>query len=282
MHVNEIVTQKIIKQLEKGKLPWNKQWIGGQHQNISTGHVYSGINPWLLNDVAEENGYKSNYWITQKEMIRQGGRVSKDIYFDRDKHGFVVFSGNVKKSKKVLETQHEDMKKTYFMLRYYKVYNIDTVEGIDFEIPEKLTGELPEPEAIIKDYPVTMLNGGDRAAYSIQLDTIRLPKKELFESLEGYYSVVFHEMVHSTGHETRLKRLSKDDQTSFGSESYSKEELIAELGSAFLMNHCKLDQLKQSAAYIQGWLKPLKSDPQMIISASSQAQKAYDYILGDK
>lgn len=286
MHVNEIVTNKIIEQLEKGVVPWNKPWFSGMPYNPITKTVYSGINPWLLNITSELNGYKSNIWLTQNQFTNLGGRVDKDIYFNKTKTGFCIFFSMIEKNKhKKNKTKEEREQDTYRLLKFYKVYNLDTITGLPEDKVNqwthgKLEGDIPQAEEVIKNYAIEYRQGGNQAYYSPKDDYIQIPNKDNFKNLEGYYSTIFHEMTHSTGHESRLNRFKKDEAVNFGSQDYSKEELVAELGSSFLMNHCQLDHIDQGTAYIQSWLKPLKNDPSFIISASSKAQKAFDLIIG--
>lgn len=270
MTVYEIITKKITDRLEQGKIPWNIPWLAGQPQNLVTKHKYTGINVWMLSMIAEECGYTSPYWITQKEMVKRGGRVPKEIYFDREKHGLVVFSKTVEK-----KTSTKEDRDTYWLLRFTKVFNLDTVEGI--EKPEKLEGEIIEADEMVKKSPAPIVYEGSRACYNVKEDLIKIPRKETFKDLPGFYSTVYHEMIHSTGHKSRLDRF-KDNQTVNKSEEYSKEELTAELGAAFLCNQTGIDHIEQGAAYIQSWLKALKNDSRLLISAASKAQKAVEFI----
>jgi len=287
MHVNQIVTNKILEQLEKGSIPWHKPWFSGMPQNPLTKTQYSGINPWLLNMVAEDNGYTSPYWFTENGMKSLGGRVPSDVYRSKTKAGMVIFSGNVSRKQEKTEDDNKKTDQGYWLMRFYNVYNLDTIEGMDTiklakYIPEKIEiEEIPDAEEVIQGYNIKIEFGGSRAYYSPKDDYIKLPKKDTFKSTNGFYATAFHEMVHSTGHETRLNRFKSDESVNFGSDSYSKEELVAELGSAYLMNYCKLEHIEQSTAYIQSWLKQLKSDASFVISASSQANKAYQLIIGE-
>lgn len=283
MHVNEIVTNKILEQLEKGSIPWHKPWFSGMPQNPITKTEYTGINPWLLNMTAEVNNYQSPYWLTENGIKEIGGRVPRDVYRSKTKAGMVIFAARVgKKTEKTEEDKKTDP--GYFMMRFYNVYNLDTIKGADpvklaKYIPERENEEIPDAQAIVDSSKVEIRTNAIRAYYSPKEDYISLPPRQQFKSSPGYYATAFHEMIHSTGHESRLNRFKSNDSVNFGSELYSKEELVAELGSAYLMNHCKLEHIEQSTAYIQGWLGRLKNDKNFVISASSQANKAYQLII---
>ncbi|GAH62731.1 unnamed protein product, partial [marine sediment metagenome] len=177
----------------------------------------------------------------------------------------------------------EPKKELRFALRYYNVFNLDQTT---IPLPDYGNGkQSKECEDILQNlenFPA-IEEGGSVAAYNPVLDALRIPSKRDFKDREKYYSSIFHELIHSTGHETRLNR--KDSKgNGFGDERYSKEELVAEIGASFLCAQCGIENktIDNSAAYIQGWLKRLNNDKTLIISASAQAQKAVDYILGTK
>jgi len=163
------------------------------------------------------------------------------------------------------------------MLRYYNVFNLEQTEGIP--IPEKA-------EQIIAGMPLKpdIYHGGNKACYSPSPDSIHLPSQHTFLYPEEYYCTAFHELIHSTGHTSRIGRKSILEPTYFGSHEYSKEELVAEMGAAFLCGYAGIEQktIDNSAAYIQGWLKVLKKDMTLLVHAAAQAQKGADYILNRK
>lgn len=180
------------------------------------------------------------------------------------------------------EKSGEPKKELRFALRYYNVFNLDQTT---IQLPDygngKRSKECEDILQNLKGFPV-IEEGGNVAAYNPVRDALSIPPKREFKDREKYYSSVFHELVHSTGHETRLNR--KDfKHNGFGDEKYSKEELVAEIGASFLCALCGIENktIDNSAAYIQCWLKRLSNDSTLIISASAQAQKAIDYILGD-
>ena len=221
-------------------------------------------------------------YATFKQWQDLGGKIKKG-----EKSEIVVFW-------KMLETTEtnsdgEKVKKTIPMLRYYNVFHISQVENV-----EALKTELIEHEPITEAEHIKAMYSdrecieikevvSDKAFYSPTRDYIQVPCKKQYSDINEFYSTLFHEMVHSTGHKKRLGRIDNVANASFGSEEYSKEELVAEIGSSFLMNHIGIETnktFKNSTAYIQSWLKVLKSDNKFIVSASSKAEKAMKYILG--
>ena len=278
LDIYSMITDRIIAELEQGSIPWNKPWIGGNSGCISysTGKPYSLLNHILL-------GGQSGEYITFKQATFAGGHVRKG-----EKSKMVVFW-------KPFETTNEETGEVeqHFFLRYYNVFHLDQVEGIS---PRWSVSVLPssdlEPDAtadaIIQDYKtrsgITLkITESDRAYYQPSTDTVVVPQLSQYQKQEEYYSTLFHELTHSTGHHNRLDRIS--DIASFGSHEYSKEELCAELGAAFLVNHCGLEtsaSFRNSAGYIQGWLKALKNDKRLIVSAAGAAEKAVNLILNRK
>lgn len=265
------VTARIVEQLEKGVIPWHKPWIAsGAAISHSTGKPYSLLNQILLARPGE--------YATFKQIQQEGGRVKKGA-----KSSMVVFW-------KWIEQEDEETKeiKEIPFLRYYNVFHIDQCEGIKAKHSKPLPN-IAQPdeaaEAIARDYltrsGVRLIHEeGNRAFYRPSTDSITLPLLAQFKDTAEYYSTLFHEMTHSTGHSSRLDRLTK--VAAFGSEDYSKEELVAEIGAAALVNHAGLEtssSLTDSAAYIQSWLKALQDDKRLIVSASGRAEKAVNLIL---
>ena len=270
--VNQEVTNRIMEQLENGIIPWEKPWISaGNAVSHATGKPYSLLNQMLLGRPGE--------YVTFKQCQAEGGKVRKG-----EKSSMVVFWRWIEEK----DPDTEEVRQIPF-LRYFNVFHIDQCEGLS----AKYTRELPNTvaadqtaEAIIAGYIQTSgvrLNheAGDRAFYRPSTDSITLPLLAQFKETAEYYSTAFHEMVHSTGHKTRLDRLEKT--AFFGSEAYSKEELIAEIGAATLVNHTCLEtsrSFRNSAAYVQKWLQVLKNDKRFIVSAAGKAEKAVNLILG--
>ena len=277
--VYQIITDRIIGLLEQGTVPWQKPWSGNDQMpiNLSSKKQYRGINVFLLAAM----GYESPYWLTFLQAKKLGGTITKG-----EKACPVVFwkwlDPKDKQDGKGLE--HD---RRIPMLRYYSVFNVAQCEGIDdkvplLELPEHDFNPIEDAEQIVSNMPnkPELTHKQARAFYRPSQDLVNMPRPQLFESDEEYYSTLFHELVHSTGHASRLNRFEKDQAVAFGSHTYSKEELVAEMGSAFLCNTCGIAErtLINSAAYIAGWLKRLKDDTTFVVRAAAQAQKAVDYI----
>jgi antirestriction protein ArdC len=270
--INNMVTDKIIESLEKGVVPWHKPWKGGLPCNFITKSEYQGINLFIL----AMSPYKSRYWLTYKQAEAKGGSVKKG-----EKGTPIVFWSPTQYKKLNKLTNEVEVQKG-MILKYFTVFNIEQTQNI--EIPEDTIVDfkpIEACEAVLKSYKTMpeLTHGGDRAAYSPGLDRIMMPHKETFHSVEGYYGTLFHEMVHSTGHKSRLNR---DLGGHFGSADYSFEELVAELGSGMLSAHAGIENktLDNSAAYIASWIKKLSNDKKMIIKASGKSKKAVAMILG--
>ncbi len=274
----EIVTNRIVAELEAGTIPWKKPWNSQRAQNITSRKEYRGINMLLLS----MGGYASPFWGTFKQFQAKGGIVRKG-----EKSTPIVFW----KFLEVADKKEAGKTKKLPLLRYYNVFNaeqIDWEEGKGAPVIDTLEfSPIEACENIISEYVgMPVVNKSDRAFYSPSQDVFGMPSKESFHSVAEYYSTLFHEMTHSTGHKSRLNRWADgfggETMHSFGSEDYSKEELVAELGCSFLTHEAGIDQETKtnSTAYIAGWLKVLKGDKKFIASASAQAQKAVDHIRG--
>lgn len=280
LDVYELVTNRIIELLEAGTVPWQQPWTdAGMPRNLISQRPYQGINLWMLLSL----NYEQNLFVTWEQLKKIGGSVNKD------EHGQIVVYWR-KEKKEPKEGASEDKARTLTLLRYYKVFNIAQCRDIPADLVPEVSNEDIDPiiecEAVInhmRDCPDIRYKE-NKAFYHIGDDYINMPKKKSFKAIEGYYSTFFHELVHSTGAEKRLGRKTVTEMAEFGSEPYSIEELIAEIGAAYLNSHTGiLDKgIDNSAAYIQGWLTKLKNDKRFIISASGQAQKAVDFILGRK
>ena len=274
----ERVTNSIIEKLESGTVPWSRPWKGGASgmpANLVSKKPYRGFNVFALG----LQGYGSRFWGTYKQLSEQGAQVSKG-----EKSTPIVFWKFNK------EEKGEDGSITrngFGFIRYYNVFNLEQTDGYE---PEESKPSEWDPiegaEKVVKEYELgpKIRTGEDRAYYVPARDFINMPEKHLFHTAEGYYATLFHEMGHSTGHENRLNRKTLTDLCPFGSTNYSKEELVAELSAAMLCGFTGIENsvIDNSAAYIAGWLKKLRDDRRLIISAAAQAQKAVDHILGIK
>lgn len=266
--VAEMVTNRIIEKLESGVIPWFKPWDGGESVNYVTRKPYRGINRLLLD---------GGEYLTFNQIQKLGGHIKKG-----SKANMVVFYKPIQ-----ITDDETDEIKDIRLLRYYKVFSLDDVEGIPSKLTviDKENYSIDKCQSVIDSYVTksgikfkNRLNS--KAYYSPDKDMVMLPKIEQFNSSEHYYATAFHELVHSTGHEKRLDRLT--NTAHFGNSEYSREELIAEIGSAVLCNHTGIDSadiIDNSAAYIQSWLQALKNDVNMVLAASAKAEKAVEYIL---
>ena len=269
----DIITEKITKRLEQGDIPWRKPWKTQLPRNLITNRPYQGMNLLLLSEL----DYSSPYWLTFKQAQDKGGHVK------RGEHGSLVTFWKV--TEKDLDDEDKRGKELRFLLRYYKVFNLDQCESIESPTLGEPKDPIQRCEDIVVGYKTRpeIRNNIGKAFYSPSRDYVGIPPMQSFNSSEGYYAALFHELTHSTGHESRLKRFnSKDYNRPFASVEYSKEELIAELGDAFLCAEAGIDnsQLENSTAYIQSWLNALNNDKRLLISASSHAARATRYILG--
>jgi antirestriction protein ArdC len=272
LNVYEIITDRIIKSLEGGIVPWRKSWKSVAPRNLISKKPYRGVNVFLLGTAP----YASPYWLTFRQAKGKGGSVRKG-----ERGTPVIFW-------KVFDDDGEKFSRPP-ILRYYTVFNAEQCDGI--EVPkseddgESLTFEPIEAcEQIVRGYATCppIEHGGDKASYNPNFDRINMPPREHFSSEEEYYATLFHEMAHSSGHARRLNRDGITNIGSFASHSYSLEELIAEMTSSFLCGESGILNLtiENSAAYIGSWVKRLQSNPKWLVQAGGQASKASDYILG--
>src|SRR6266853_3325199 len=273
--VYSIVTDQILKQLESGVAPWRKPWRAEPPCNLVSGKEYRGINPFLL----ASQGYGSRYWLTFNQASKLGGHVRKG-----EKSSIVTF-WNIGEEKTVRDADGNEHKSKSFLLRFYRVFNLEQTEGIADKLGlGNATPRIPSIEAcesIVNNMPnAPRMEQSDRAWYRPSTDSIGMPSRSLFNSSEEFYSTLFHELTHSTGHASRVGREGIEQLNTFGSESYSKEELVAEMGAAMLCGIRGIERttLSNSAAYLKAWIDRLKSDSKLLVSAASQAQKACDYI----
>lgn len=270
-NVYQIVTDKVIAMLDSGLVPWRKTWRGqhGAPCNLSTKKHYRGINVFML----ACNSYSSNLWASYKQAGALGGQVKKG-----SKGSIVVFYKTLE-----IDTPGSDDKKNIPFLRYSTVFNLDQIDGLDHlrpAAPEALTpfDKIEAAESIIKAMPNKPALNRGIPAYNCAWDIVSIPNPEEFNAPAEYYSTLFHELAHSTGHESRLDRLAREG--SRNKENYAKEELIAEMTACFLNNACQIEALtiKNNAAYIQHWRDQISKDNKLIVTAASAAQKAAEYI----
>lgn len=273
-----------------GVAPWQKPWQTSARRPVNpfSGTEYSGINHLLL----VLAGRADNRWVTFKQVADRGGKVNKGA-----KGVPVCYYGSSKRSITIEDENGEEvsLSKSFQFLKTYYVFNVADTTGLELPPLEEVetlspVARIEACEAIVRGYAYwadladsnggpSLVEGGDVASYSPARDRISVPSLKNFLQAEAYYATLFHELVHSTGHESRLKR---DFGTRFGDHLYSKEELVAELGSFFLGNVVQIDAIVRPnhEAYLGSWLRVLKADPKILIGAASAAQKAADLILG--
>jgi antirestriction protein ArdC len=275
--VYRIVTDKIIQQLESGVAPWRKPWRCEPPCNLISGKAYRGINPFLLSP----QGYGSKYWLTFAQANKLGGHVMKG-----EKSSLITY-WNVGQERLTTDENGITRKSKPFLLKYFNVFNVEQTEGIADKLglgnASPRVADIERCEQIIADMPNRpAMAQHAQASYRPSNDVVSMPSKTSFDSSENFYSTFFHELVHSTGHASRIGRDGIEKVELFGSESYSKEELIAELGSAMLSGITGISPatIENSASYLQSWIRVLKGDSKLIVQAASTAQKAADYILG--
>lgn len=270
------ITDRMITQLENGAIPWVKPWFGlnsGAFNRVSR-KSYSLLNQMLLSHTGE--------YATFKQWSELGGKIKKGA-----KSEIVVFWSFVKKKLNENDDEEEELKIP--LLKYYRVFHISDVEGVEpLKIPEYIHQPIEKADEVIQSY-IERVGiryfeiQSDNASYSPVTDTVKVPKRSQFKDLGEFYSTVFHELTHSTGHSSRLNRFKPD--THFGDQVYSKEELVAEIGSAAMMNILGIESkntFDNSARYVNGWLNSLKNDKRLIVSAAGKAEKAVKLMLGEE
>ena len=272
--IYSIITETIIQKLEQGVVPWHKTWKSEFPRNFVNDKCYKGVNVLLLG----MQDYESHYWLSFKQCQNLGGSIKKD-----EKSTLVVFwNQNYQIVPNTLETE------LYFILRYYRVFNIDQCILPDKVLEKKsIVSDKPisyHAKEVIDNYkapPIISTNNIiPNPRYFPRIDKIEIQSINNFNSQDDYYSSLFHECIHSTGHSKRLNRTGISEKIEFASDNYCKEELIAEIGSCFLCNYTNIEKtIDNQTSYIDNWLKALKSDKRLIIFAASAAQKAVDYIL---
>lgn len=265
--IYQILQDQIIELLDKGVVPWKRTFSvpGGFAKNIVSNKMYRGFNYMMLNCQSQFN---SPYWMTFKQCKDLGGTIKKG-----ERSTVVTFWKTLKKEDK--ETGEENI---FPMIRYYRVFNLDQTEGVkvpkrDMEDTKYNNHPIENCEMIIREYKtMPEVVWGKAPCYMPSSDKIGMPEITNFTGAAEYYSTFFHEMGHSTMHMTRLDRKGL---------SYAKEELVAEMTACFLCGTAGIETsvIENQAAYIASWKKRIKEEPKIVVSASSAAQKASDFIL---
>lgn len=282
--VYQIITDRIIGMLEKGVVPWHKPWAGvdSMPKNLVSGKEYRGVNVFLLGSL----GYQRPEFVSYKQAGELGGQVRAG-----EKGCPVVFWKMLQGEEINVKTGKPEL---IPLLRYYTVFNVAQCDGLEGKLPALPEGKQHEPikeaEAVVASMPSKppVKTGNARAYYSPAEDYVAMPDLGAFESPEAYYDTLFHELTHATGHASRLNRkgiaATDGERSRFGSAPYAREELVAEMGAAFLCGHVGIVDrvIDNEAGYIKSWLDRLNGDPKLVVVAAAQAQKAADFILGVK
>lgn len=269
------ITDTLIELLEQGTVPWRKPWNAGEPcQNLTSRRPYRGINPFVLNC----QPFRSPFWISFRQAKSLGAHVRKGSKGTRI--WFWKFW-----DKKNAEGELERIP----VLRRYTIFNVEQCEGLAGKVPSLDDPErqpfspIERAERIVSGMPrrPAIQHGGRQAFYQSAADAITMPDRELFAAEPEYYSTLFHELTHATGHASRLGRKGIEGASPFGSPAYSREELIAEMGAAFLCGESRIATatLENSAAYLRNWIAKLRGDASLAVKAAGAAQRAADFIL---
>jgi len=283
----QAVTDKLVELLEQGVCPWAQPWTnrgcGFAPVNGRTKKSYRGVNIWILLAEQTDKGYRSNQWVTYKQALDLGGHVRKG------QKGTKIVFWRILEKESTTETKKDGSPKVdkIPLIRLYTVFNLDQCDGIESTTPQVDASydfnPIETAEKIAAGYKNApeLNHGGDRAYYQPSTDKVQMPEQDQFSTAEDYYSTLFHEYAHSTGHKSRIDR-DLENGAGFGSDPYAKEELVAELAAAFLCGEAgiKDNTIDRSASYLASWARRLKGDSRLIVQASSAAQKAADHILG--
>ncbi len=274
------INERIIKALSEGKIPWLKPWAENGPRNLFSGRSYTGLNRFILGLTP----YALPFWATYRQYIAAGLQVQKG------EHGYgIIYAGRtVKIDTKINDVGDEvEHAKQIRFLKAFIVFNVAQTDYIErgYKLPDvKENAHLLNCDTVIHDYidlHKIKITAGHRAAYSPQTDTITCPDINQFKTSEHYYAVLFHEAIHSTG--PRLNRFQRSDPVCFGSDTYGREELVAEIGSAYLAALTGIDSsaiVRNQAAYLQNWVTAIKTDADLVMYAAGRAEKAADFMIG--
>ena len=275
--IHQTITNQIIEAMESARTSGRRLWDSQPSLplNLTTGKPYSGINVLMLWAAGLRNGYASPYWLTYKQAADKGGQVRKG------EHSTLCVFYKPWESQETNSDTGETETTRGAVLKSFRVFNGDQIDGIEVPTPEPRPAfvAIEDAERILAASPAPIHIGGTQAFYRPATDTIHLPPREAFINPEAFYSTALHEMCHSSGHESRLAR---DFSGRFGTEAYAFEELIAELGSAFLNADLGIisSTLQDHADYLESWVKILKENKKAILTAAAQAAKAHAFIKG--
>ncbi len=282
INVYDRVTTSIVAALEQGVRPWLKPWtqVGGAAASglplRANGTPYRGINVLLLWGAAADAGYAATTWMTYKQATERGGQVRKG-----ERGSMVVFANSFTKTQ--TDENGQDEEREIPFLKAYTVFNVEQIDGLEpgpaAPSPLEQPQLIEQAETFMAATGAVIRHGGNRAFYAPGTDHIQLPPVQAFRDIESYTATKAHELIHWTGHESRTAR---QFGSRFGDHAYAVEELVAELGAAFLCAELGVASEIQEdhASYLAHWLTVLKADSRAIFTASSQAQKATDYLHG--
>jgi antirestriction protein ArdC len=294
--VAQVATDAIIARLEEGVIPWRRPWRAtgdGLARNLRTKRPYTGVNALLLPAM----GFGSPWWLTVRQAndlggaVRKGERSTPVVFWKRMERALRA-DEDAPANARVVTDETGRRRLQWFMLRYYRVFNVEQCDGLEDRVPAPEPNEWDaDAAAVALDEAlcafcdregIRLSHSGDRAFYHPARDRIALPDVEAFDSGESYVRTFAHEAIHATGHKSRLAREDILAAGGMGSESYSREELTAELGAAMLALRfgCSTDgDLDNAAAYIGSWLRALRGDRRLVVAAASRAQRAAEYIV---
>jgi len=294
--VYAVIADRILNALELGTVPWRKPWRSdprdGGPMNFISRRGYRGINVVILSLTARSMGWP-DLWSTKKGIVQVGGRIDRE---EMRRYSPVTFWLPRRWRERVEDPAApggwREEERAYWFARFYQVWNIAQTNLIDdprymrppepvhdfspIERAESAVAGMPDPPRIE--------HRGSQAQYRPGSDTVVMPKPNQFESSEHYYSTLFHELTHSTGHRKRLDRPEINQFDVWGDDTYAREELVAEFGASFLCGACGIDNsdlLDNSAAYIAYWKKRIREEPGLVVTAAHGGQRAADYILDD-
>lgn len=277
--LNNLV-QQMIDEMENGTGNWVKSWSApnGFPQNMISKKEYRGFNSIHLSMTASRKGYVAPYWLTFNQVKELGGKVKKG-----EKSTDIFFYKFLDKSETIIDDESgEELYnfKQIPILKMYKVFNIEQTEGVEYELPEPIINNNDRylnAEEFIQTTLADIRYGGDRAFYRPSDDFIQMPELQLFIDSDNYYATLLHELTHWTGHDERLNR---DKHKKWADRTYAFEELIAELGAVFLCSHLGISiENNRHPEYLQGWVRSLREEPQILWKAASKAQEAFDYVI---
>jgi antirestriction protein ArdC len=273
------INERIIQALSEGKIPWLKPWTENGPRNLFSGRSYTGLNRLILG----LGPYPLPFWATYRQYLAAGLQVQKGEHG----HGIIYAGRTVKTETKIDKNGEEtENKKQIRFLKAFIVFNVAQTDYIEqaYKLPDvKENAHLLGCDAVIQDYTgrhSIKITTGERAAFLPQMDIITIPDICQFKTSEHYYATMFHECIHSTG--PRLDRFRRTDPICFGSDTYGREELVAEIGSAYLAALTGINSaavVQNQAAYLQNWATAIKADADLVMYAAGRAEKAADFMI---